>query len=547
MKNILYLPVKSSSLAFFFSKGIILPSIYYKNKPSDIQDKAENFILLSQKKWIFSCDCSLEIVLTNEEELNLEKIDSNFFKLEKPIPISRIKKIYFDDEKQKEITIWNINNGAGFVPEDIVEVDKILENEIYKEAFIFNASKNKENIDYERKVNRFDTALGGIAFMKAGASDNLEYPFNYFATLSLFNKLIEEQVKYASEYLGLSFSEKYKGLFRIDNNEWAKWQDYIYKDFGVKELENIAKSEGVKIQTKLGLVNLSLIDSNSFIFDLAVLSTYGIGKNKSVEDLLGFLQNVYPDKKEQLSLLFGLKTGYTKLRNSYKFSDKTINIKFKLNSQLDYYTIESIYQFCFNNVKENYSFEYIDTFCIKQKASEPKWFDSYKVLDKIIALPKKKEASEEFWNLYSDRICQPLIDYSRQMTQPFLKNYFDEKEVTTYFKELLKETITKCFSDFFKSSNSQVQISELINNYEREIYKLKNEILSITSSQQEIVANNEIIENKQSYLNSIDYKTFNFTELKSIAKLLNIPNYKKYKKDEMEELISLIKNNKTIL
>ncbi|MBU7570507.1 MAG: hypothetical protein KAF41_07660, partial [Flavobacterium sp.] len=555
------IPIKSSSLAFYFNKALILPAIFYNNKPSDIQERLANYILLSKSKWVKNCDCSIEVVFTSEELTALQNLDDNFIQYDKPIPISRIKKVFFTDKKQKETTIWNINNGAGFVPEQILYTESVKEENFYSDFFNFEIKKSNINEELEKKINRFDTVLGGFAFMKIGATEFSEYPFNYFSTLSHFNKLINEQVESAKKNKGLNFSEKYKGLFISNDNNWAKWQPYIYRNVEVEEIATIASEENISIEKKLGIINLDTINPSSFIFDLSILAIYGHNKNKSTDDLVSSIQTgiIPAEKREEIALLFGLNTGYTKLRNQYKSGNKSFNVKFKFDSQLDYYIIESIYQFIFNNNKDSYHFNYIDSFCIKQNPTAPsQGFSSYIILDKLIIAKKKASLSEEYWNLYSDSICKVLSDYAKKYTPPFAN--FHEEQSNKYFKELLYKSITTSISEFeqnfinTKTEDFQNEILNIKKSYETTIQNLNNEIKFLksknTSSRvKEKVENKEIIQNENNlyYLNTIDYSKFTFAELKAIAKFLSIQGISKYKKENIEELISLIKNNKTIL
>ena len=86
---------------------------------------------------------------------------------------------------------------------------------------------------------------------------------------------------------------------------------------------------------------------------------------KKLDDFFSFLVNsdFEPDRKEGISLMFGLNKGYTAFRNKYETEDLELEIKFRLESQLEYYTIESIYQYVFNGKTDNYNYEYLDGWC----------------------------------------------------------------------------------------------------------------------------------------------------------------------------------------
>jgi len=128
--NRYYLSIKSTSLAHYIGKGLILPSRFYKNRPVDIQTIEEDYLILSKNRFLNDSNSSIEIVLNSEEIKNIEDI-TGIFLYPNPIPISRIVKIYFTDEAQKQKTIFNINMGTGHIVEPISKVqscEKIEQN-----------------------------------------------------------------------------------------------------------------------------------------------------------------------------------------------------------------------------------------------------------------------------------------------------------------------------------------------------------------------------------------------------------------------------------
>jgi len=343
MENSLFLPINSGSLAHFFSKAIILPAKYFKNKPEDIQSRFADSLLLSKNKWVKNSDCSIEVILTNTEVENLIKVSDNFLLYNNPIPISRIKSVCFLDTKQKETIIWNINNGAAFIPERIVTVEDIKNEDFISDNEINDLNEHKITSELLDKIKRFDIILGGFAFMRLGGESFMNYSENYFSTLSYFNKLIEEQTQKAEKEKGLKFSKKYTGLFSTNESEWSKWQQYIFKNIVSQDVETLAVKEGIKLEKEFGFLKIESINPSSHLYELAILATYGDRKDKSADDLVTDLVNgtIYPEKIEDVSILFGLNNGYSKLRNKYKGKEKDKNVKFTLDCKLDYYVIES--------------------------------------------------------------------------------------------------------------------------------------------------------------------------------------------------------------
>lgn len=561
MEQIFYIPINSGSLAHYLSKALILPSKYLPNKPEDIQNKLEHSILLSKNKWVKKSDCSIEVVLTTDEEKETVNLTNNFFQLNIPLPISRIKKIYFLDEKQMEITVWNINNGAAFIPQHLIALASKTSVEIADDNFVPKETSSNSNGIIEKKISRFDTALGGFAFMKVGGKNfsivSADFSENYFVTLSTFNKLIEEQTLKAEKEKDLNFSRKYIGLFSTNNSEWSKWQPYIYKNIELQEVEEIAEKEGVKIEKKLGLLNIDSIDKQSHLYDIAILATYGDRKNKSIDDLVNSLHNgvISENKVEDITILFGLNTGYTKFRNKYKASNKDYNVKFKLDSKLDYYTIESIYQFSFRNNRNNSKFEFIDKLNFpKTTNTKITGFETYKILDKIIIAKKKQTPLELFLGKYANGIYEKLSQSAKQ----FLPTYasLDSEKAIKHYKELLNDNFISALQQYEKSVTAECE--ETFNNekqaYEEKITLLQNEINDLKKGKTvETTAPKILLEEKELSVvnepspptkNEKDYEKMSVADLKIEAKDKGI---KVGAKATKKDIIKLIKNTPPLL
>ena len=563
-----FIPINSNSLADYFCRAIILPAKYFPNKPEDIQDRFSDSILLSKRKWTKNTDCSVEVVLTDSEVKELNKKSDIFFELNIPIPISRVKSVWFLSSKQKETTIWNINNGAAFVPEHIIKVEQDKSPDFESDE---NISLNKETStskELAEKINRYDILLGGFAFMKLGGKPFMDFSENYFSTLSFFNKLIEEETTKAAKEKGLKFSNKYLGLFSKTDSEWSKWQHYIYQNVDIKNVEEIAAKEGIKVEKKLGFIQFDSISPDTHLFEIAILATYGERKSKSTDNLVTDLRNgvVPSEKAEEVSLVFGLNNGYSRLRNKYQTTEKESSVKFKLESRLDYYIIESIYQFAFNGNKSNYSFPYLDEWCATSKQNKSvKGFDTYKILDTVVIAKKKQTALEGFFQNYSREIYASIYKTVKQWIPPFAKS--DEKEAHLFFEKSLKSSLTNAIVSFQKElerefeSNLEEVKSDLsvLHEAERkklteEINKLNEEIAEQKKSKQSvevaILKSDPIQENikgKEQYKeseepslvtkpenkNSDNYDSMTIAELKKIAKEKGIKGYSKKSEKEL--------------
>jgi hypothetical protein len=576
MEKSFYIPINSGSLAHYFSKAIILPAKYFTNKPEDIQNRFADSLLLSESKWVRNCDCSIEIVLTDAEAKELAKVSDRFYLYNTPIPISRVKSVVFLDAKQKETTIWNINSGAAFVPDGIVSVEKNRDIDILSDTEIEAGNDFKSTAEVSDKIKRFDIILGGFAFMRLGGKSFMNYSENYFSTLSYFNKLVEEQTLNATKEKGFKFSNKYIGLFSKQESEWSKWQQYIYQNLDAQEIEALAEKEGIRVEKKLGLLKIDSINPSSHLYELAILATYGDRKNKSADNLVTDLSNgtIAPEKVEDVSILFGLNNGYSKLRNKYKGAVKDNNVKFTLESKLDYYIIESIYQFVFNGSKSNYTFNYIDSWCPSSKYKpNVKGYETFKILDTVIIAKKKQTPLELFLENYSAEIYSTIVRSINQWLPPFAKS--DENEAMQFFEKQLSNSLTVAVESLQKSieseceANYDLQRQEAVESYQKEIEKLWAEISSLKEENAQLKTSiksqpikelpveqfekavnpiNEVVQDNNDPVSLVqepvseiseNYDSMSLSELKKIAKEKKIKGYTKI--EVKDELIKLIK------
>ena len=58
-----YIHINAESLPHYFTTGCIKPAGLYENRPSDMQTKYNQELLLSTNKWSGSDDCSILVVL----------------------------------------------------------------------------------------------------------------------------------------------------------------------------------------------------------------------------------------------------------------------------------------------------------------------------------------------------------------------------------------------------------------------------------------------------------------------------------------------------
>ena len=456
METKYYLPIGSTSLAHYFGGACIKPSKYFNNKPEDLQDKFNDFLLVTTKFGTRQTDCCLELVFTKQEINDLIDIKDGFYLYEKPLPITRIKKIYFTSKERKEQTITNINMSTAFVPDELVMVidkgfDDIQTDKLEKPQDIHINS-------YEKEINTFNGSLGGLALMRLAGEEYMNYSENYFATLSLFNSVIQRDLE-ASK---VSIDTRYCGVFTGDGG-FQKIIPYLNKTIDETDIDRIAKEEKQTVRKEAISKIIDLNSLDKWTYTVAVLNTYGVGsesKKKKVDELIlsNFKSNIKQGKSEGIALCYGINRGYSAFSNKYCLNQSEKVVKFQLNSQLDYYTIESLYQYVFNKVKSD-DFPYLKEWCPKQKLSEISKKTDYKILDVIVIGKKKaKVLSKEYWE---------------NLLPSFLQsNKFTEKTLPQIYQELGEVVFNDAKDEIAEDYENQIAQKQ------EEIEKLKIELQS---------------------------------------------------------------------
>ena len=484
--NKYYISIKTTGLSYYINNALILPVHFYnKERPKDIQNLVNDYILVSKDKYLNDSDCSMEVILTDEEIKNsLQKIDNNLFLYSLPIPLSRIRKIFFLDDTKKRKTISHIERNNGFIFDKIVEV-KIEDR---KEVKLDNIEKFEYNQELIDKIKHYDQILGGIAFTRHDI--NGEYFKIYFSLLSYFNNLIKEELKKNK----IEREDKYKGAFD-GSGSWKNIYPLLYEQIEEEDVLNQAKKEKIEvIKNTSELWDISNIKPQSWTYLLAILNNYGEDstKRKKTNDLLSNFKNqkIPIEKQEGISLIYGINNGYSKFFNKY---DKKI-VKFKMDSLLDYYTIESIYQYVFNNQKENYKFEYLDkNIEVRKKPIFSKKYEIYQIIDETVVVKNKKTVIAKIKEFLKENLFLELEKY--------IDNLFENIKILNNSNfELERKNINLINenNDLKKElENKNQELNEIKNNSSIELDRLKKEIESLQQEKKEIINQFEILKTEE--------------------------------------------------
>lgn len=479
MNNPFYIPIKSVNLAHYLLGGIIMPSIYIENRNEDIQDRFKNYLLFSSSKYTVDTDCAIEIILNDAEEAP-EQLTKHFYLFNMPLPISRIKNIYFTSEEQKINTDFNISSGAAFIPQKLLKVadEKAIDTKELN-GVKFKGSEQ----DWTGYLKKYDQILGGFSSMKIGKEKFQNYPTHYFSALGNINNLFDISLTQQE----IPIENKFKFAF-VPNGNHGDFYNTIYSEIDSNKVQEYADKDRITLEVKNGLIRLDKIDENKITYYVAILGVYGKGKRKSVDSFVSdlVLDKFNATKKEGLSLIFGLNNGYKAFRNKYKTDNFDVDIKFRLEKRIDYYIIESIYQKTFNSLDDILSFKYIDTLFPKtvKENTRNSHFDTYKMIDETIIWKERiLSPIEKVISKILDKINSWFINLSEEkkteietLIQSDIKNFKEEIEselVKKYDVELKQnaESIKKLRSEISEKDNKIQILEKQLKDYTSELIK----------------------------------------------------------------------------
>ncbi|MBB2146831.1 hypothetical protein GM921_15110 [Pedobacter sp. LMG 31464] len=531
MKNrSLYLPIKSTSLPHYFGKGIVLPSKFYNNKPSDIQDIFGNQLFLSEHRWYKDSDCSIEIILADTEEPFLI-FENGYYLLNGALPISRIKNVFFLDENQMKTTEYNINAGAGFLPQKLITIDRY--SGPFHQIPNLNRLSREINDNLVEKIKRFDILLGGVSFMRILQDKNEKFPVDYYSVIGFFNPYMLDLAQVSSSFKASMNGDRLTSIFTgKKSNEYIEiLKSYIFDEVDFDDVDKVAKHYGIKIQRQFGLVNLENIPVDSPIFTLIILATYGNSKSQSIDDFIYQLKsNKFSQQKAQeLALIFGLNIRYSGLRNKYKVGGN--EIKFKMDTSLDYYILESIFQYVFYGIRSSRPFPYVDDLGRANKSNsitkdeKINWQNSFN--------PIPNEDSLQNSDLILNELLTPLLEKIKNKTSEF------QEDILQIATKTIEDSLRSLHMDFQRKTEKLLsEIKQL-----KDVIAHKNDLLNHIS--------NDVLRKNTENKDYDELEKLEIKDLKKIAKQKGIASSKinsiKQTKSGLEELIKLINNTQTLL
>ena len=280
--------------------------------------------------------------------------------------------------------------------------------------------------------------------MKLAREPYMNFSDNYFSTLSFFNSVIEEELSKSKKVVSI-----YHDAF-IGKDSFKSLKPFLEKVISEDDLNSIAKNENQKIKKDVitGLIDFNSLDRATYI--IAVLYSFGVGdegRKSKVDGLIlnNFHKNIKTDKSEVIALCYGLNRGYSVFSNKYRNESNEQLVKFELNSKLDYYTIESIYQYAINSAKSN-SFQYLDSIIPRAEIKNKKQSkNDYFILDKLVITERIKVGEAKWWSRFLNFFFQKNQE---ELFKPFLISAFQK----------IKEDLEDEFYTEIENKDSELQL-----------------------------------------------------------------------------------------
>ena len=462
MNNKYYLSIDSSNLGEYFSRALIVPQIHFEGFVKDLQSIHPEHLMLTKEKFINKSDCCIEVILSDKEKANLETHNDLIF-IATALPISRISRILFFSKEKMERTI-DLARSSSFIPERLILlVNKLDYSPFEKNIEKVNLTPLKNNLE---KINFYNKILGGMAFMRFGGENYMNYSENYFNTLNYFNNSIDDEIK--SQKLDLG---KYHGLFENKENTWKEVNKLI---FGTSE--SIISYVKDKIPTKNNKYQLDKIKTRK-LYTYGIIATYGPEQFKSstTDSLFQALLTGKILNREVVTLFYGIHNGYRSFRNTYTLNNGFQNVKFELASRLDYHIIESIYQYAFYD-KKHENFDFLNSVIpINSKNINTQQYKTYTILDEKIIYGKLPTSIREVLsNYFKNNIFSGVISgfiNNFQKKNNIVLTIDQSNKISDEYRQIIKEPIRLHLEELEKEILNFSNIKS--SNYENEIKKLK--------------------------------------------------------------------------
>lgn len=370
------LQIHRIKLQDYIQCGLVAPDKYLGDEiEKDIQSINPDYLVLSDGYFneLDEYQILLELILTEIEKEKLEKVDDIYY-MDFPLPLTRIKKVYVQDEDIRNHIIVNINTSEkGFLPDRLFDVFfKNVENIFNKKGYIDFKSDINEN-NYSTQIRLFDKRLGMYCFMK---NTNIYYTndtgviSNYSDSfLATFKECLDNKLDLSKLSAVLKENDKFRTLLYSNEQINKEFIEEIYNEIENLEIKEIF-SKILEPNSILKTLPL-LLEKEAYMYYFICLVYYFRQKDSNKKDNFKIeIKNLIPENVAEITLaILGIYFGYKILRANEKIElndemyneifGNIFNLKFKLDTKFDYIVLETLYIRSFYK-KLGRDFEYLE-------------------------------------------------------------------------------------------------------------------------------------------------------------------------------------------
>ena len=509
------LHLNSANLSNYFGFGHFYPlaleeSKIYKdeNRIKDILSAFDEYIIVAKApiNKFDNSDVLVELVLNGIEVNEFE--NSGLFYISEPIPVSRVKSIYFKTMEAKVSFLSSVKTFPdSFVPSfscDIISEDNFKPKEIDLDKITL--PQNETLSEWKDKLVLFDKVLGLFAFIKnagilyAERRNKFEnVTDSFFSTLNLINPIKQLSSFKENAYLRPLLNNRNFEINSVQREIFKSIIELVYanKAFNIKDAITILENASSRDHPKNGeltdvkeqidlfrqLKNLTISykgvlhkevmkkTQNLPVLALLFLSKFS-NKSRQHTDKQA-VRNSFIESEFDLPLnsaeyvlgVLGLYYGYKnmiKQDTNLKFSDSnferlaasTQSIKFKLESYFERFIIESAFQFAVQQEVLTDSFDFLN------------WSEEMSERSPIALSPNYQyEYSDNSTTVMGQKILKVIRqDKADKVFERIANQYSDQVEITSYLAAFFAKhfKLDKChILDILKKNKGRYSMNEL--------------------------------------------------------------------------------------
>lgn len=479
MTKNLYIPIKVENLAFYLNSASFAPANFYEQRGRDVQSAlGGNAVLMSTKQLVGESDCAIEVCLVDDEcqEPRLRKISEvseDCYLFYGFLPMSRLVKICFASQELMEHIVSQISLNTAFLSKDFCQVGVLTKSD--SQIQLFPESSTKDNL-FDAYHN-YQRLLGGAALMRLVYDAPYTYSRGYLPFIAKLNSYVKSLMENADldveskGYFGES--DWYALIQDIESNPETRPNRYA------DAIKEFAHNSGLIVEENRSMHTIKTDNLSGGALVFAYLKDYKVDDADTGGRLTidGLICNRFDDIKsaEDVAFFFGYSRGYSRFTKLYD----DIAYKYDVDSWLDMYVVETIYQRAYRKGKDYISgtFPYIDNRYVacakKYKLSD----GEFMLLDQYVICKKKAPVgSDEWFEGFFQRSVAKVEGVLKALGEYIAPKLFDDatKWIRREMRDIMRPLILDAISE--KDKEMRRKLAEAEQNYALQLKEVNRDL-----------------------------------------------------------------------